>query len=415
MQRLSVIGAVVFGGVFAVASISGQVVSISNFSTTSILVMNGSAAVSGTVLRLTPSSPSVAGSAFIAVPLLVVGGFETTFTFRITPGSAPAADGLAFVVHNSVAGAFSLGDAGGEMGYTNVVAGTLPSFGNSLAFEFDTYANLGETSSNEISIHADGSGPNQWQESYSIGHAVPPTLLANAQVHTARVVYTPGNLSLFFDSAPNPLISVPYDIQLGGTFTSTGTPVAGLSLNQGAAYVGFTAGNGGLFAAHDILSWSFTSLPGPAYTGTIGVANGGPYDVLFVNGSAGGSTRRVTAATNQPLSVALLAPPASNGPESFILWGFAGVALPSQAYATGYGLLAFTPHTLAPGAPGLFTIADNIGLGLAPLLPSTPTPWSFSVPSGVPVPVLLTLQGAVLRPTNAPNIQLTNAVTMDVR
>lgn len=395
---------------------TGQTFSYPNFGSTAGLVLNGSAAPSGVLLRMTPALPSLAGSCWTASPALVAGGFDTTFVFRIGPGSTPGADGFAFVVQNDFAGSSALGDAGGEMGYTNVVAGTPPLFGNSLGFEFDTYANLGETSPNEISVHANGTGPNQWQESYSIGRASPPFSLADGLPHTVRVLYVPGTLRLFIDNPATPLLTIAYDIVSGGFFADNGAPVSGLALSQNAAFVGFTAGTGGLFASHEILSWTWTSapLPDPCFAGTIGQGPGGPFDVLRLNLSSGGVLRRVNVPMNAPLVISVDSPPLGALQAPFILWGTLGVPNTGNALPTPYGTLCFLPELLFPASPLCFTLTDNFGLGLTTLIPSSPAPWSYAQLAGIPVPIVVTLQGLMYTGVAGANYAVTNAVTLDV-
>ena len=70
-------------------------------------------------------------------------------------------------------------------------------------------------------------------------------------VHRARVDYTPGALSLFIDDMNAAVLASAIDLS------------SLLSLDSGMAYVGFTAGTGGGYENHDILSWNHQSIPEP--------------------------------------------------------------------------------------------------------------------------------------------------------
>ena len=124
-------GLVALGGT---TPLLAQSPSFPDFSSTTNLVFNGTALKSGNVLRLNPSLQSQAGSAWYSVLQPVANGFSTTFKFQITNASNPSADGIAFVIQNSQAGLQALGDGGGGIGYQGI--------DNSLAIEFDTYANF---------------------------------------------------------------------------------------------------------------------------------------------------------------------------------------------------------------------------------------------------------------------------------
>ena len=65
----------------------------------------------------------------------------------------------------------------------------------------------------------------------------------------ARVVYAPGALSVFLDDLTNPALTIP-NLDLSRL----------LLLDNGSAWVGFTAGTGAAWENHDILAWQF----GPA-------------------------------------------------------------------------------------------------------------------------------------------------------
>jgi lysophospholipase L1-like esterase len=199
-------------------------------------------------LRLTADQEGQTGAAWLPAKQSVQGGFEATFQWQISRnGQEGGADGFAFVIQN--ASGLALGDGRSGIGYNGIP--------NSLAVEFDTLQNppeefggqLGDPNGNHISVQTRGALPNSADPTFSLGSTTqgPPAipLLADGNVHNAKVVYVPGTLTIFLDNLTSPVLSVPVD--LGTT----------LSLDNGQAWVGFTAATGGRSQAHDILSFSF--------------------------------------------------------------------------------------------------------------------------------------------------------------
>src|ERR1700733_3467552 len=101
------------------------------------------------VLRLTPNSTFLAGSAWFNNQQPVAAAFSTTFTFQLSDTIGAPGDGIAFVIQNSSLTALDP-DTGGtdgcSLGYGDDPANTgctsttggIPS---SLAIEFDTFQN----------------------------------------------------------------------------------------------------------------------------------------------------------------------------------------------------------------------------------------------------------------------------------
>src|SRR6202035_820322 len=97
------------------------------------MVLNGNAAISGTALALTTTSPQFQVASAWFPTALNVQKFTTDFTFQLSAGS-PTADGFTFAIQgNSTA---AIGSTGGNLGY-----GTI---GKSVAVKFDLYNNAGE-------------------------------------------------------------------------------------------------------------------------------------------------------------------------------------------------------------------------------------------------------------------------------
>jgi hypothetical protein len=199
------------------------------------------------------------GSAFYDQPVDVASGFTTTFVFRI---SQDGADGFTFVIQNDPRGLTALGDDGTSLGYSGYTIPGGNAIVNSIAVEFDTWLSgppANDTSANEVSIHTDGVNDNRYEEDFSLGNTTPTLVdMSDGAVHTVRIDYSPGTLSVYLDDLVTPLLVVPYEFGTGGTHL-TGSPVGGLNLiNGNAAYVGFTGTTGGVTEIHEILSWEFS-------------------------------------------------------------------------------------------------------------------------------------------------------------
>ncbi|HGY92642.1 MAG TPA: hypothetical protein ENK43_15850 [Planctomycetes bacterium] len=403
----------------ALAAMSpAQNFNFSNFSSTAGLQLNGSAAQVGAVLRINPNLSNQTGAAFTTTPHVVLGGFDTTFQFRITPPlNGTKAEGMAFVIQNSPAGANALGGAVWGIGY-GPGANASP-LANSLAIEIDTFQDgfLSDTSSNELTVHTNGPANNNENEAFSIGRVTPAVNMSDGASHTMRVLYVPGTLDIFLDNLTAPVLSVPYDFTTGGNFLNNGLSVAGLNLPSAAAHVGFTAttGAGTLTETVDILSWSWISTPltDPCFAGNVGQGAGGPFDILTVNGSSGGFFRRVTVPTFQPITLEVGQPPTNPNPADFILFGVLGAADGSQQIALPFGAFCF-PLALPVLPPGTFILADTFGVGSPALLPATPTPWQLFLPTGIPFAATATYQAVVAENASPLQLAVSNGLILDV-
>jgi hypothetical protein len=251
-----------------------QTFSFPNFNTPTNIALVGSAGTAqganGNVLRITPATGDQVGSAWYSNPQPLAAGFTTTFTFQFTGrnGTGGGADGIAFVVQGPGVGA--IGIDGGAIGYGDDDADNNPSSGiaNSLAIEFDTFANAWDlNSNNHVAIQSCGTGSNtSHHNSPCIGtgnrSGINSTIAINTALaslniniidglqHTAVITYNP-------PSGNNQNLTVTLDGQpvLGATFD-----IATLGLGTNApATVGFTGSTGGGVEAQDIVSWNFSS------------------------------------------------------------------------------------------------------------------------------------------------------------
>jgi glucose/arabinose dehydrogenase len=217
--------------------------SFPNFSAAQNLTRNGTATIVSNRLQLTPAVNNNVGSAFFAAPLQVDAqtSFQTSFALQIAGGQGTGgADGMAFVVQNSTAGANAIaGAAGGSLGYSGIA--------NSLAIEFDTYQNPFDVNANHVSVLTKGN-----LTTPLITRSAPLDLNGGQPIF-AWVDYN-GNtndLSVFMASS---------SVKPNAPILTTSVDLADLVGSQ--AYVGFTAATGGLNNTHSILNWQLnTDVP----------------------------------------------------------------------------------------------------------------------------------------------------------
>jgi hypothetical protein len=231
------------------------VVAFSDFSTAGKLSLVENASRHGDVLRLTPARRMQRGAAWFRDKLPLGQGFSTTFHFRLTDQDEGfgGADGFAFVIQNS--GPSAIGSHGGAAGFgsgSDLWPPNVPGIPSSIAVFFDTCQNPenDDPAENYIGIYSMGRLPNESASRSRLARTAQP-LSANMKdggVHTARIVYTPGSLSVFLDDAPVPTLMAAIELSK--------------LIGSDDGYVGFTAATGNGYENHDILSWSM-SLGGP--------------------------------------------------------------------------------------------------------------------------------------------------------
>ncbi len=332
-----------------------------DFSNMAGIALNGSAAQSGVVLRVTPSATGQKGSAFYDQATKVSSGFVTTFTFQISSTTGGGADGMAFVIHNAAAGLGALGDDGSGMGYAENPSTSIE---NCLALEFDTWnSGLGDPDDNHVSLHTGGTGPSKYDEAFSIGNASVLSNISDGAQHTARLQYENGILEVFVDDLINPLISVPWDFATGGKYIN-GNPTGGMDLINGtSAWVGFTGGTGGAAEDHDVISWEWRDGSGPIGTNYCGPSNLNSTGQSAVIGAFGS----LLASANDVRLDATQMPPSRYG--VFINSQTQGFSMPpnSLGYLCLSGEIGFyTSNVFAVDSSGLASIQLD--------LTQTPTP-----------------------------------------
>ena len=223
------------------------IVDFNNFADVTQLTLNGNAAQAGDALRLTSDGGNQAGSAFFERSLLVNAdtSFETQFEFQLSGGNGTGgADGFTFMLHNSSLGLNALGGSGGRLGYSNIA--------QSLAIEFDTYQNGSDINNNHISVLRDG----------QIDNAL-TTITAPLDLNSGDAL----NAWINYDGELNLLEVFLADTTLKPETALLSWNIDLVSVLGSQAFLGFSAGTGGLQNNHDITNWEFTTnsilLPEP--------------------------------------------------------------------------------------------------------------------------------------------------------
>jgi len=210
-------------------------VNFANGFTATGMTFNSVAKLSGTRLRLTDGGTYEGTSAFYNTPVNVQ-SFTTNFSFQLTN---PNADGFAFVIQN--AGTTALGPMGGGLGYGPDLPSGTPGIPKSLAVKFDLYNNSGE-GTNSTGLYVNGASP-----------TIPATNLAGGvNLHSGDVF----NVQLSYDGTTLTLTIMDQNVP-SDTFTTSWPVNIPSTTGNNTAYVGFTAGTGGLTATQEIISWTY--------------------------------------------------------------------------------------------------------------------------------------------------------------
>jgi len=228
----------------------------------------GSAKLNGTALRLTDGGGTEAAAAWYNVEANIQ-SFTTDFTFLVTPGSSPTADGFTFTMQGNNASA--IGPAGGGLGYGPDTTTGAAGIASSVAIKFDLYSNGGE-GVDSTGLYTNGASPTTPFVDMT-GSGI--DLHASHPIH-AHITYDGTNL-----------VMVLTDTTTNGTFTHTWPINIPATVGGNVAYIGFTGGTGGLTAIQDIQNWTFASTgtqapaatptfskPGGAYLGTQSISLG---------------------------------------------------------------------------------------------------------------------------------------------
>src|SRR6202035_4751731 len=112
------------------------------------MILNGNAAITGTALSLTTTSPTFQASSAWYPTAVNIQNFTTDFSFQTSAGS-PTADGLTFTLQNN--STTTIGGAGGNLAYGLTTT-------KSVAVKFDLYSNNGEGPSS-TGLYLNGASP----------------------------------------------------------------------------------------------------------------------------------------------------------------------------------------------------------------------------------------------------------------
>ena len=210
----------------------------------------GTSKQTDSLLDLNGLAPKVSGAVWHYQKQPVANGFSTSFVFQISDtsgqldaGGSVGGDGFAFLIQNGEP--TPLGGAGGLLGYD----GTR----NSVAIEFDTYANdepgFMDPNGNHVSIQTTGTGLNSSSHSYSIAANTSMPNLSDGRPHRVTIEYINGALRIYLDGCPGLLLALPFDF------------ARRIALDNGRAWVGFTAATGSAWERHVLRSWQFNGHP----------------------------------------------------------------------------------------------------------------------------------------------------------
>jgi hypothetical protein len=196
------------------------------------MVLNGNAAITGTALSLTATSPTFQVASAWFPTALNVQKFTTDFTFQLSAGS-PTADGFTFAIQgNSTA---AIGGTGGNLGY-----GTM---GKSVAVKFDLYNNAGE-GTDSTGLYQNGPDPTI----PAVDMTSSGVDLHSGHVFSVHIVYDGTNLTMTITDATNTAL----------TFTQSWPVNIPGTVGANTASVGFTGATGGYTANQSVFTWTYT-------------------------------------------------------------------------------------------------------------------------------------------------------------
>lgn len=383
----------------------GGGVSLGGGFTAGAMALNGSAALNATRLRLTDGGGSEAAAAWYNSPVNIQ-QFTTSFSFQLSPGSNPTADGFTFAIQGNNTAA--LGALGGALGYAG---GALSQ--KSVAIKFDLFDNAGE-GVNSTGLYTNGASPTTPSVDLS-GSGID---LHSGDVMNVQISYDGTNLSMTIT-----------DPTANATFTHAWPVNVSSVVGATTAFAGFTAGTGGLTAIQDILNWTFTpgtSVPvpppgGSGSTTAINFASGFTASGMQFNGNAVLVGNRLqlsdtsttfedsSAFWNQEVNVQSftndftfqIANPGADG-ITFAIQGSSPTALGVVGGSLGYG-------GMSNSVAVKFDIYDNAGEGTnstglylngaVPTVPATTIGGGVNLQSGDVMAVHMTYDGTTLTMT----------------
>jgi len=229
-------------------TVKQNIIDLGNGFTQDSVILNGSAILNGTKVQITDGNPAghEAGSGWYSIPVNIQ-SFTTDFSFQITPGTTPTADGMAFVIQGNTTSA--LGPEGGGLGYgpdypTNPSASVHVPIAKSVAVKFDLFSNVSE-GVDSTGIYTNGVSPT----TPAVDMTSSGVDLHSGNVFKVHMTYDGTTLTMTITDTTN----------AAKTFT-TSQPINIPSIVGGnTALVGFTGGTGGLTAVQGILTWIYAN------------------------------------------------------------------------------------------------------------------------------------------------------------
>jgi len=217
--------------------LSGQTFfEINNFQAQSDKIsMNGTAAISGDALIITPDNPRAVGSSWYTEQKIDLNqGFDTEFTFKIeTAAGQRPGNGFSFLIQNQSPDAIGTDNRG--VGFQGIQ--------NAVAFRFDTYKK------NLVDLCVYDAEKDDFKLIARV-HEIPE--FTDGKSHFARIEYKDGFLTFYLDSYLFPVLSTKLDLQ-----KEIGT-------SDGLAWLGFSAATGAsATSTHKLLTWSLGEKVAP--------------------------------------------------------------------------------------------------------------------------------------------------------
>lgn len=242
--------------------------------TSSGLTFNGSAALSGSHLRLTDGAANEAGSAFFNTPV-DVGSFITDFTFQLTNATA---EGFTFTLQTNNPAA--LGAAGQSLGYGSSGAGT-GGITNSIAIGFQLYDDATGAQVSRTGMWTGGASPGP-----SPGTDTTPAgvNLHSGHAMAVHVAYDGNTLRwTITDTSTQATFGISFPVNIPGL------------VGDSAAYAGFTGGTGANTAVQDVLNWTYNAVPVTAFQWPVDTP------VTYAASSCGGPNDYATYCSQTPI------------------------------------------------------------------------------------------------------------------
>src|SRR5579863_1018386 len=226
---------------------TGAAINFGSGFTNAGMQFNGHTKLNGTRLQLTDTTAQQESASAFWTTAVNVQSFTNDFTFQLT---SPSADGFTFTIQN--AGITALGPAGGGLGYGPAAPGGTAGIGKSVAVKFDLYDNAGE-GTNSTGVYTNGASPTT--PAITIGGNVS---LHSGDILQAHITYDGTTLTLTLTDTVNTLQN----------FTASWPVNIPSIVGANTAFVGFTAGTGGLTATQEILTWTYSASGGSSGGGT---------------------------------------------------------------------------------------------------------------------------------------------------